>query len=423
MQSTRASAYLHPDGVDLTILELQAALVGVRPLLAKHNVALYDATNMKTGVNQPLLVKAVPVLEKLLAIDPRGGLFLQGHLAKAITNLFEDASARDAKNELLANTTDLQMPFQEVIELMAYKIRVMLSHTRLVHDASKGEEKHPLRVLFKIMAGSSAGAADFRKTRRQSRLGHRPNPFACFRPEESRAAEADAPSPVTKFFDAETLQAQLLMSDGSVLNADCYDAGPSGFIVARWLSPSCEFELQLPNQYLKDDGSISKPAAGVRKKPAAAPVTPMKRPSCVMQKPAAAPMKKPAQAQPKPDAAMEIPTPKPDTTGDPDEGGEEEKQSQPDAEMETLALKIRPGHENKMTITVVGASASDKAQVLEISPSACKSSSLTPREACQKVIDSLAPHVCELDPPARGAEWLPELRDKAKTFKDAVLQQ
>ena len=96
-----------------------------------------------------------------------------------------------------------------------------------------------------------------RKVRRESRLCKRANPFMFFRTDEQDSGEADEDDPVqaiVRTFDGATVRA--LMSDGSRVNADSYEAGADGFIKAKWFSLGQELSLGLPNSRLNPINEI-----------------------------------------------------------------------------------------------------------------------------------------------------------------------
>ena len=71
--------------------------------------------------------------------------------------------------------------WEQVIGMLAYRVRVMLSHVRACYDRSKGElDGHALASVFHEMA-TGQHAPDPRVQRRQTRLGKRPHPFMMFR--------------------------------------------------------------------------------------------------------------------------------------------------------------------------------------------------------------------------------------------------
>ena len=129
--------------------------------------------------------------------------------------------------------------------------------------------------LLMLISGQST--SDPRRIRRQSRLAAKPNPFLCFRVVDQGDAPPDdephdeALVAITKYWTGS--MAKCLFDDGSELNADGYEMGPNGFVIAVWCKPPMKLELDVLNNRLVD-GAIQiaappKPPAKPMKKPAA----------------------------------------------------------------------------------------------------------------------------------------------------------
>ena len=80
----RASAYSHPDGAMATAQKIAASLCGYEKAIIDAGIDIYKSDDMKVGIDIPSLVKLLPLLGHLVAMDPRGGIFLQKHMANAI---------------------------------------------------------------------------------------------------------------------------------------------------------------------------------------------------------------------------------------------------------------------------------------------------------------------------------------------------
>ena len=86
-----------------------------------------------------------------------------------------------------------------------------------------------------------------------------------------------------------------------------------------------------------------------------------------------------------------------------------------------LVLKIRPGHDSKMTISIENDHDSkDKSQILEVTVAMAGSIGQTPREVCSDIIKKLAPVMDSLYIPVRGAPWLADLRGAAKLHRSRI---
>jgi len=84
----------------------------------------------------------------------------------------------------------------------------------------------------------------------------------------------------------------------------------------------------------------------------------------------------------------------------------------------TVTLKVRPGHDNAMTIVACGLTSKDRSQILLITPSMCREG-LTPRRVCEAIIEEMeaSEHMATYSPPVAKASWLPALREYARLLK------
>jgi hypothetical protein len=399
----RASAFHHLDGEDATISMVTSGLAGHEKLIIEWNTNIYSTEDMKVGIDLPAMQRCIKLLKDIVKLDPRGGIFLQNHMSKALGNVLSEG---DYKALLLGKTIDQQKPLDEIIDLIAYKIRVMLAHLRLSFDSSQNDKNHPLKDVFACMqTATSSCSSNARKARRQERLGKRPHPFMCFRPADDQDEDMDEPvTIVTKYFDGNQRVAKMLMSDGSTINADKYTAGSDGCLVASWFKPAAQLSLTVPNSNLHGD-QIVKYQPPICKRPAKAD---KKEEEELKEE------DEPIEAE---DTAMK---------SEEEEGGaeeeEEEEEEKPDEKKPAskVELKIRPGHDNSMTIVVLTDS-KDKAQVLEVNGAHGKQAKMTPRELCESIIQCLYEDLKDCEPPVSGAEWLPQVRQTAREYRGAFL--
>ena len=138
------------------------------------------------------------------------------------------------------------VPLAEAYEVVAYKIRMMLSHVRL-------------QEIFSVLkeSPSSTPTMTMQEARREERLRQRKNPFLCFRPMGSNenVGKDEDPTVVTLGFNG--THAEAVMSDGSTLNADAYEKGSDGFVVAIWHDPKMRASIELPNDNCTEDGQLT----------------------------------------------------------------------------------------------------------------------------------------------------------------------
>ena len=249
--------------------------------LLEKNIAIYDSTDFKIGMNTGQLSDSLLVLADLVKLDTRGGFFSNGDLVAALKASVGNKAGEAATQ---ANALQAHKPLEEMYLLMAYKIRVMLSHVRYAFDAHSGGT-HPLNMLFDLMLEGPSPAtppSDSRKLRRTERLGRRLHPFICFRPadDENDDIAEEVPSVITTYFDGEDATTKLLLSNGEVLKALKYEAGASGFITAHWAN-SYSMKLEVPNSCIEGDDTKLKPFEhkAVKKRPAGRP---KKKPASAM---------------------------------------------------------------------------------------------------------------------------------------------
>jgi len=181
-----------------TSLALASALEGSTDLLLERNVHIYGSVCMKTGIDLNTLADNKVMLEKLLELDRRGGIFsqqcMEQGLITALTNKDQLVSMQAKK------TADMESG-GEVVALVAYKIRVMLAHIRKAYDACQDFDNHKLKDLFTICSAQKEPTT--KKARKDIRLGSRPHPFLAFRCKAGEEEEDDyigiEPQFVTKY--------------------------------------------------------------------------------------------------------------------------------------------------------------------------------------------------------------------------------
>ena len=85
------------------------------------------------------------------------------------------------KSDLAARTAAEGKIIDDIIGILAYKIRVMLAHVRRSFDTHvPGGEPHPLQRLFDVLKSPSSSTSTSRQVKRDQRLGGRQHPFICF---------------------------------------------------------------------------------------------------------------------------------------------------------------------------------------------------------------------------------------------------
>ena len=156
--------------------------------LVEKNIAIYDSSDFKIGINIGQLSESLLMLHDLVKLDTRGGFFSNGDLVAAVKASVVDKAGEVA---MQAKALEAHKPLEDMYLMIAYKIRVMLSHVRYACDTHSGDA-HPLKLLFDLMIDGPAPTtplSDPRRMRRTERLGNkRPHPFTCFRPADDEQA-------------------------------------------------------------------------------------------------------------------------------------------------------------------------------------------------------------------------------------------
>ena len=116
----RSCSFILDDGHHATVVMLALVLAPFMTKIAEEHINIYSSLDMKSGYNVALLVASSPVLLAFLEVDPRGGLFSQSLMSKALKKAFDDAQLM--KQQLLANTLTLKQAYEEVLETIAYKL-------------------------------------------------------------------------------------------------------------------------------------------------------------------------------------------------------------------------------------------------------------------------------------------------------------
>ena len=129
---------------------------------------IYPSMDMKKDIDTQLLEARAPILEKLLALDTRGGYFGQGDVLDGV-RLAIKAAGLDGSWQTKGND----------YEVTAYKLRVMLAHVRMkVGDACSP----PLKALIDHI--------DQKKSKNVERSA-RDHPFPAFRDTASDEQDAE----------------------------------------------------------------------------------------------------------------------------------------------------------------------------------------------------------------------------------------
>ena len=196
-------------------------------------------------------------------MDPRGAYFNQQHLHEALRLVFhasDEGTTQLRKWGAKANQSEV-----EVLDIFAYKLRVMFAHSRTMDEHTPKREAAP---------GS-----------RKNRL----HPFVAFRQQEENESgdeEGDYNFVVSRYFTgAAAIQ---LMSDGAQIPAERFEVGDEGFAKAVWIAPSrVEMDIDLPNSCVNPDGTLKAYEAPPPKRAWKRPASDTKRAARPKRKPSA----------------------------------------------------------------------------------------------------------------------------------------
>ena len=139
--------------------------------------------DFKVHVQTNLLVYYSDLACDFLELDPRGAHVGQLVMQDAVRKAIWDA---DLQPKLLSNTLALGKPIEEVVAVIAYKLRGLLAHYRLKYDNHTPGLPAPwgLENVFDRMQAPSHSQPSSKRARKMERLSSRPHPFAHFRSEE-----------------------------------------------------------------------------------------------------------------------------------------------------------------------------------------------------------------------------------------------
>ena len=218
MPRSRAACFSCVDD-DTTVATLARAIRSHGPWLAGRSTSVYGSRAMNGAVVLADVEKAAGLVQSLLQVDARGGIFAQSTMERAIQTVVD----ADGLLPTLSSLADPDLSLDQHVAMVAYKVRVLMNHVRSLLD-SKCSAPFFKPILDYYRQHS---AAAMQSSRRTARLSSRPCPFVNFRSEESleageeeeeaaTAVDDDPPCIVAKYFDFSSLRGVLLKSDGSL---------------------------------------------------------------------------------------------------------------------------------------------------------------------------------------------------------------
>ena len=101
---------------------------------------MYGSISFTAGIEKTVLVRFLALLTDLVRLDVRGGFFNQKLLTAAVRRVMTDDES------FLLHVVEQAVSFSNGVEMVGYKIRVMLAH---------------LRIGFNTRSETESGSTDF----------------------------------------------------------------------------------------------------------------------------------------------------------------------------------------------------------------------------------------------------------------------
>ena len=418
---SRVSNWEHAHGFEAGVALVSAKLQPFAETLAEMNLNVYTSDCFKSGLDQELLVKHARMASELMKVDARGGLFSQKLMCAALAAAL---SAAKTDAELVLRTLHTGKDKDEVLQLMAYRLRVLLSHYRVKFD--NGSQDEELQAVFSHMDGGTNAVWTAKQARRAARLAKRPHPFKHY---QGKSVDDDTESEeearvISSYFNGSC--AVLLKDDGVTMAADVYKPGPRGFVIAQWVAEGHQLELEIQNN-LCVNGALDhrrEPTSRVRKRPAAC--------------------KEHEEEEEKEKEEEEEDEEKATEKEEEEDQEEEEKEETEESVMAFDAsgscdcspaswsvadgtvyeLKLVPGHKNSMTIVLRSSHSKDKAQICQVQGHGLASLKKkgTPRTVCVDIMRMITEDIKRLivDGPVASSAHLAEIRNIARTARASM---
>ena len=257
MKRTRSQSYTRGDASETSTTISRALMPWTQSIVAARG-SLYPSLDMRGPAQMDSLRQHAGLVKSLVEVDDRGGIFSQTSMCQAMLLVL---AASPDKEALLSTGRELGKTREELAQLLAYQVRVMLAHVRMTFDSSiKHDLESPRDDVFDIMKLEKKPSTP--KSRRVKRLGDRPRPFVLFRSDaagsEERAEDEEAEVVVSRYLDYSELVARCLYSSGRVENADKYACGGDGMATASWLSTGETIALDVPDSFVSTGGKALK---------------------------------------------------------------------------------------------------------------------------------------------------------------------
>ena len=121
---------------DETVHVLVDALLLFAGMLARVGPLVYPSLEWRSGICSKSLQENLPLIDALVEVDPRGGLFAQGTVMQALFVVLHSSEEMWTQfQETCLTAVGCSGDAVGCLKLQAYKLRVMMAHIRLKFDA------------------------------------------------------------------------------------------------------------------------------------------------------------------------------------------------------------------------------------------------------------------------------------------------
>ena len=279
----------------------------------KTCTGIYTTDDMNKNIDEKCLIKwKATVTTPLLALDQRGGFFAQEDMVKAIRKHGED---EQNVTHIQASSAQMKLSEQGFVRILAYSIRCMLSHLRMVkHNRRKIKQAaiaagNPepacqdcpeFKELLDMLPESKCRADSQSDGSSQASM-----PFLSFQESNDQSddevieEQTDEPEVVWKrLMDLDTIIiAIMMMSNGEKVPATKYAPGDDGFIICHWEAHKEKYETNMSNELIAENAKFINKPSPPKPQPKKAPTTPNKKKNKDAKAKSATKKKKPANTK------------------------------------------------------------------------------------------------------------------------------
>ena len=245
---------------------LEEALLLAKSRLLDNNGQPYSSLVMGKGLNIENLLTFKSMLTDLMEVDPRGGYFSQSDLVAKLMEISNRTDEKEFSDKLETIAAARQVTRSSVLERVAYCIRVMLNHCRVMRRAVlAGKEKAgALKDVLDCITPLTEDPWDAQPDE-DEQYDARQRPFRQLEMEEAQSV------PVDVHWEADKRKAQQRMSDDTIVDAAWYEQNQATGSIVAYFVDGQSWSTGIPNSCLigrrfykngeelkKQDGRIEK---------------------------------------------------------------------------------------------------------------------------------------------------------------------